>query len=84
MIINLLLTMMLLFNVQTDTLTQAYSEKWDGAAQDEGAYVDFMTSNDMIFVVLGVSLIIWFVLLFFIARTDKKLTIIESTLKTLK
>ena len=84
MILNLLLTIMLFFNVQTDTLTQAYSDKWDGTAQDEGAFVDFMTSNDMIFVVLGVSLIIWFVLLFFITRTEKKLAIIEASLKNLK
>ncbi|HAC14389.1 MAG TPA: hypothetical protein DCE78_00365 [Bacteroidetes bacterium] len=75
---------MLLFNVQTDTLTQAYSDKWDGPTQDEGAFIDFMTSNDMIFVVLGVSLIIWFVLLFFITRTEKKLAIIEASLKNLK
>ena len=84
MILNLLLTIMLYLNVQSDTLTQAYSEKWDGAEQEEGAFIDFMTSNDMIFVVLGVSLIIWFVLLFFITRTEKKLAMIEASLKNLK
>ena len=84
MIINLLLTFMLYLVGQADTLTQAYSDKWDGASQDDGAFVDFMTSNDMIFVVLGVSLIIWFVLLFFISRTEKKLAILEASLKNLK
>lgn len=78
---TLLFTLLLLFTAQTDTLTAAYSDKWEGTTQSESAFVDFMTSNDMIFVVLGVSLIIWFVLLFFIARTERKLAELEKSLK---
>lgn len=78
---TLLVAFLLLFSVQTDTLTSAYSDKWEGTTQSESAFVDFMTSNDMIFVVLGVSLIIWFVLLFFVARTERKLANLEKSLQ---
>lgn len=63
-----------------DTLTQTYSEKWSGAAEAEqaNAFIQFMFSNDLIFVVLGVSLIIWFTLLFFLIRLDKKVTKLEE------
>jgi hypothetical protein len=62
-----------------DTLTSAYSDKWDAAQDVEsaGAFVQFMSSNDLIFVVLGVSLIIWFVILFFLFRIENKLTLLE-------
>jgi hypothetical protein len=78
---TILFTLLILFSVQTDTLTSAYTDKWEGATETEGAFVEFMTSNDMIFVVLGVSLIIWFVLLFFLARTERKLAALEKSLK---
>lgn len=80
---TLLFTLLLMFSVQTDTLTSAYSDKWEGTSESEGAFVDLMTSNDMIFVVLGVSLIIWFVLLFFLTRTERKLSELEKSLKNL-
>ena len=69
--------------MQTDTLTQSYSDKWQGAADPEAtsAFVSFMSSNDLIFVVLGVTLIIWFVLLFFLIRLDKKVSEIEKEIK---
>jgi zinc transport system ATP-binding protein len=38
-----------------------------------------MSSHELIFVVLGVSLIIWFVLLFFIIRVDRKVSKLEKT-----
>lgn len=65
-----------------DTLTSSYSERWEGVEGTEqtSAFVQFMGSNDLIFVVLGVSLIIWFVLLFFIIRVDKKVAKLEKTL----
>ncbi|MEO1021137.1 MAG: CcmD family protein [Bacteroidota bacterium] len=67
-----------------DTLTQAYSEKWSGVDEIEqsGAVVQFMSSNDLIFVVLGVTLIIWFVLLYFVIRVDKKVTDLETQLSS--
>lgn len=63
-----------------DTLTQVYSEKWNAAEQAEqaGAFVQFMYSNDLIFVVLGVTLIIWIVLLIFLFRLDKKVAELEK------
>jgi hypothetical protein len=63
----------------TDTLTTAYSEKWDAASglESTSAFVQFMSSNDLIFVVLGVSLIIWFVILFYLHRIENKLAILE-------
>jgi len=63
-----------------DTVSQAYADKWAGAESMEqtSAFVQFMSSNDLIFVVLGVSLIIWFILLTFIIRLDKKVTRLEN------
>ena len=37
-----------------------------------------MESGNIIFIVLGASLIIWFVFLFFIIRTDGKLSQLEE------
>lgn len=66
-----------------DTLTSSYSDKWAGAesAEHAGTFISAMASHDLIFIVLGVSLIIWFVLLFFIIRTDRKVSQLEETLK---
>lgn len=66
-----------------DTLTQAYSDQWSGAAgaDEAGAIIQFMSSNELIYVVLGVSLIIWLVLLFFLFRVDKKVTKLEDQIK---
>ncbi len=66
-----------------DTLTSSYSDRWEGVETGEqtSMFVQFMSSNDLIFVVLGVSLIIWFVLLFFIIRVDKKVSKLEKTLE---
>ncbi|REL33029.1 hypothetical protein DYD21_12265 [Rhodohalobacter sp. SW132] len=66
-----------------DTLTSSYSDQWTAMENTEqaSAFVQFMSSNDLIFVVLGVSLIIWFVLLFFMIRVDKKVAKLEKTLE---
>lgn len=66
-----------------DTLSSSYADKWAGAesAEQAGSVMAAIASNDLIFVVLGVSLIIWFVLLFFIIRTDRKVSNLEETLK---
>lgn len=65
-----------------DTLTQSYSDKWEGAGQFEEAsgFMQMMASNDLIFVVLGVSLIIWFVLLFYMIKVDKNVSKLEESL----
>lgn len=74
----LLTHLLFLLTVQTDTLTQVYSERWDGYETDEGWFSSIMTSNDMIFVVLGVSLLIWFTVLTYLFITEKKLSRIEK------
>lgn len=67
-----------------DTLTQSYSGKWEGVEGVEQTFqfIQFMASYDLIFVVLGVSLIIWFVLLFYIIKVDKNVTKLEQTIHT--
>lgn len=72
-----------LSQTSVDTLTSSYSDRWEGVENPEqtSAFVQFMSSNDLIFVVLGVSLIIWFVLLFFIIRVDRKVSTLEKTVE---
>lgn len=67
------------FNDLPDTLSSAYSDIWGAADEVEtaGVFVQFMSSNDLILVVLGVSLIIWFVILFYLFRIEKKLALLE-------
>ena len=66
-----------------DTLTQSYGDRWDGAgAEESSAFIQFMSSNDLIYVVLGVSLIIWFVLMFVMIRVDRKVSGLEEKLET--
>lgn len=66
-----------------DTLTQVYSNKWSGEeAEQTNAFIHFMYSNDLIFVVLGVTLIIWLVLLFFLFKVDRKVTKLEHQLNS--
>jgi len=66
-----------------DTLTLDYSDRWAGVENTEqsSAFIQFMSSNDLIFVVLGVSLIIWFVLLFFMINVDRKVSKLEKKLE---
>ncbi len=66
-------------NSAVDTLTQSYGDRWEGAGTEEtSAFIQFMSSNDLIYVVLGVSLIIWFVLLFFMIRVDRNVAKLEQ------
>lgn len=66
-----------------DTLTSSYSNQWQGAegAEQASGFIRFMASNDLIFVVLGVSLIIWFVLLFFMIKVDRNVSKLEKTIE---
>lgn len=66
-----------------DTLTSSYSGKWEGVEgiEQSSGFIQFMASNDLIFVVLGVSLIIWFVLLFYLIRVDRNVSKLEKSLK---
>lgn len=66
-----------------DTLTETYSQKWEATSGLENAspMIKAAASNDLIFIVLAVSLIIWFVLLFFIIRVDKKVGKLEKEIE---
>jgi len=66
-----------------DTLTRSYSTKWDGSGSldQSSAFMQMFASNDLIFIVLAVSLIIWFVLLYFIIRVDRKVGRMEEQLE---
>jgi hypothetical protein len=72
------------YNTDVDTLTKSYSDQWGAMEQMEeaSAFVQMMASNDLIFVVLGVSLIIWFVLLFFMIRVDRKVARLEKDINS--
>lgn len=65
-----------------DTLSGAYSDQWTGAPSgpESNIIMQYMSSNDLIFVVLAVSLIIWSVLAFYLVRVDKKITSLEKQL----
>ncbi len=51
-------------------------------SQDQSAIADVMLSEEKIFVVLTVVLIIWFGIIFFLFRTDKKITALEKRMNT--
>ncbi|MCC5932921.1 MAG: hypothetical protein LAT75_07020 [Candidatus Cyclonatronum sp.] len=65
-----------------DTLADNYYQSWSGvdAQAEAGMFIQIMSSNDLIFVVLTVSLIIWFVLAFYLIRVDRKLDALEKKL----
>lgn len=60
-----------------DTLTKAYGQKWHGT-EGSNPIITAMASHDLIFIVLGVTLIIWFILLFFLIRLDRKVQTLEK------
>lgn len=70
-------------NAAVDTLTSSYSGRWEGTEgiEQSSGFIQFMASNDLIFVVLGVSLIIWFLLLFYLIRLDRNVSKLEKSLK---
>lgn len=63
-----------------DTVSTVYSDAWAGVSQPEqnNAFIQLMASNNLIFVVLGVVLIIWFVLLAYLVRLEKKINRLEE------
>jgi len=66
-----------------DTLTKAYDQKWHAASNmsSSSTIIQDMASHDLIFIVLGVTLIIWFILLFFIIHVDKKVGSLEKKME---
>ncbi len=69
--------------VAVDTLSKAYGENWQGTegVEQSSAFIQAAASNDLIFIVLAVSLIIWLVLLFFIIRVDRKVHNLEQQIE---
>lgn len=65
-----------------DTLQKAYASKWHAASNmsSSSAIIQDMASHNLIFIVLGVTLVIWFILLFFIIRLDKKVGTLEKNM----
>jgi hypothetical protein len=65
---------------KVDTLTQTYSQKWQASSgmEDASPLIQAAASYDLIFIVLGVSIIIWFILLFFIIRVGRKVSKLED------
>ena len=66
------------------TQATAYDSVWtnpDVPVQTVSWLDQLMLSQDKLFVVLAVALIIWFGLVFFIFRTDRKLHRLERTLE---
>lgn len=69
-----------------DSLSNRYSERWEGldGIEESSSFIQFMGSNDLIFVVLGVSLIIWFVLIFFMVKVDRNVSRLEKKIESEK
>lgn len=67
-----------------DSISNRYAERWEGleGIEESSSFIQFMGSNDLIFVVLGVSLIIWFVLIFFMVRVDRNLSKLEKRIES--
>lgn len=66
-----------------DTLGKAADPKWKALSQmsQSTTLIQDMASHNLIFIVLGVTLIIWMVLLFFIIRLDRKVSQLEKEQK---
>lgn len=66
-----------------DTVSKGMAQKWDAMSNmdQSGSLVQVAASHDLIFIVLGVSLIIWLVLLTFIIRLDKKVEKLEKEIE---
>lgn len=64
----------------SDTLSTVYDDSWKGTDgfEEGNVILQAMASNNLIFVVLGVSLIIWFVLIIYLFRLEKKLDRLEQ------
>lgn len=79
---HIMTLILLLFSAADDTLSEAYSDLWQGVQAPEHGNVimQAMASQGLILVVLGVSLIIWFVLIGYLVRLDKKISDVEQKL----
>lgn len=69
-----------------DSISNIYSERWEGldGIEESSTFIQIMGSNDLIFIVLGVSLIIWFVLIFYMIKIDRNLSKLEKKIESEK
>ncbi|MEX1120999.1 MAG: CcmD family protein [Balneolales bacterium] len=75
---TLIYTVIAFFNFALELFAQDTQFKdYEGVEEAEGL-MGIISSNDLIFIVLGVSLIIWFTLLAFLIKIDKKVTKLEQ------
>jgi len=68
----------------SETVSTAFDSIWTGsnaASAPTSAFEQVMLSNDKIYVVLVVVLIIWFGVMLFIYRTDRKLVSLERSME---
>jgi hypothetical protein len=76
---SLIITLLLFFQT-SDTLSKAYDAKWEaseGFGQDS-SIIQWFSSNELVFVVGAVSLIIWIGILYYLIRIEKKLNLLEK------
>lgn len=64
----------------TDTLSTAYSEKWSAAenAVNDPSWIQWLSQNELIYVVGLVSMVIWLGILYYLIRIEKKLSLLEG------
>ncbi|MCZ6757566.1 MAG: hypothetical protein O7C39_04710 [Bacteroidetes bacterium] len=67
-----------------ESISTPFDSIWTGAdvpTVDPSALEQVMLSNDKLYVVLAVVLLIWFGFIFFVYRTDRRLSQVERTLE---
>lgn len=76
---NILLLFFLFFQ-QSDTLSKAYDTKWEASESfgQDSSIIQWFSSNELVFVVGAVSLIIWIGILYYLVRIEKKLSLLEQ------
>ncbi|MDI6401111.1 hypothetical protein QLX67_03820 [Balneolaceae bacterium ANBcel3] len=55
-----------------------------GSAEEGNVLMQAMASNGLIFVVLAVSLSIWFLLVFYLLKLEKKISLLEKEIQDVK
>ncbi len=67
-----------------ESISTPFDSIWTGVdvpTVDPSALEQVMLSNDKLYVVLAVVLLIWFGFIFFVYRTDRRLSQVERTLE---
>lgn len=64
----------------SDTLTSVYGDKWEAADNltQEPSWIQWLSQNDLVYVVGLVSLVIWIGILYYLIRIEKKLSVLEN------